>query len=74
MPMMTDENETKQCPQKERDREDHIPPRLCTGERRLGFELTSCCRAIKDDRPLDSVCSGHFFLRLRLHVNTTAGC
>ena len=30
MPMMTDENKTKQCPQKERYREDHIPPRLRT--------------------------------------------
>jgi hypothetical protein len=72
--MKTDKNETKQCPQKERYREDHIPPRLRTGERLLGFELTTRCRAIKDDRPLDSVCSGHLFLRLRLHVNTTAGC
>jgi hypothetical protein len=72
MPMMANENKTKQRPQKERDREDHIPPRLRTEKRRLGFELTSCCRAIQDDRPLDSVCSGHLFLRLRLHVNTTA--
>lgn len=74
MPMMTDENKTKQRPQKDRDREDHIPPRLSTGERPLGFELISRCRAIQDDRPLDSVCSGHLFLRLRSHVNTSAGC
>jgi hypothetical protein len=74
MPMMTDENKTKQCAQKERDREDHIPPRLRTENRRLGFELTSCCRAIQDDRPLDPVCSGHFFLQLRSHANTSARC
>jgi hypothetical protein len=30
MPMKTDKNKTKQCPQKERDPEDHIPPRLRT--------------------------------------------
>jgi hypothetical protein len=72
--MKTDKNKTKQCPQKERDREDHIPPRLCTEVRPLGFELTTRCRAIQDYRPLDSVCSGHLFLRLRLHMNTTAGC
>jgi hypothetical protein len=41
MPMMTDENKTKHCPQKERDREEHIPPRLATAGRLLFFELTS---------------------------------
>lgn len=72
MPMKTDKNKTKQCPQKERNSENHIPPRLATDERPLCIELTSRCRAIQNDRPLDSVCSGHFFLRLRLHVNTSA--
>jgi hypothetical protein len=72
MPMKTDENKTKQCPQKERDPEDHIPPRTSTGQRRLGFELTSGCRAIQDDRTSDSVSPGHLFLRLRSHVNTSS--
>jgi len=74
MPMKTDKNKTKQCPQKERDPEDHVPPRLRTEERPLGFELTSRCGAIQDDRPFDSDCSGRFFLRLRLHVNTSTEC
>ncbi len=68
MPMKTDENKTKQCPQEERDPEDHIPPRTRTGERRLSFELTSGCRAIQDDRPRNPVSPGHLFLRLRSHV------
>jgi hypothetical protein len=74
MPMRTDKNKTKQCPQKERRAKDHIPPRLRTVERLFGFELTSRCRAIQNDRPLDSIGSGHSFLRLRLHVNTSTGC
>jgi hypothetical protein len=45
MPMRTDKNKTKQCPEKERDPEDQIPPRLATAERPLWFDLASCCRA-----------------------------
>jgi hypothetical protein len=64
MSMQTDENKTKHCPYKERDPEDHRPPRLPTEERSFRLELTSRCGAIQNDRPLDSVTSGHFFLRL----------
>jgi hypothetical protein len=72
MPMGTEKNKTKQCPQKqERDTEDHTPPRLRTKERPVRFEQTSRFRAIQNYRPVDSICSGHFFLRLRLHVSAS---
>jgi len=64
MPMETDKNKTKHCPYKERDPEDHRPPRLRTEERSFRLELTSRCRTIQNDGPLDSVSSSHFFLRL----------
>ena len=71
MPMETDKNKAKKCPQEERRPEDHIPPRLHTVGRPFRFALTSRCRAIQDDRSLDSICSGHFFLRLRLHATAS---
>jgi|GraSoiStandDraft_53_1057289.scaffolds.fasta_scaffold1554685_2 hypothetical protein len=74
MPMGTDKNKTEQCPYKERGPEDHTPPQLRTEERSLRFEQTSLCRAIQNYRPVDSIHSGQFFLRLRLHVSTTTGC
>ncbi len=71
MPMGTDKNKTKQCPQKERGPEDHTPPRLRTEERSFHYGQTSCgCQAIQNYRPLNSICPGHLFLRLRLHVST----
>jgi hypothetical protein len=63
MPMGADKNKTEQCPQKERAPEDHTPPRLRTEERSSRF------RAIQNYIPLDSTCSDHFFLRLKLHVS-----
>jgi hypothetical protein len=74
MPMETDKNKTKHRPYKERDPEDHRPPRLRMEERSFRFELTSCCRAIQNYRTLDSISPGHFFLRLRLHLNTPTRC
>jgi hypothetical protein len=74
MPMGTDKNKMKHCPHKERGPEDHRPPRLRMEERSFRFELTSRGRAIQHYRPLDSVSLGHFFLRLRLHMNTSTGC
>lgn len=74
MPMGTDKNKTKRCPYKERDPENHSPPRFRTEERSFLFELTSRCRAIQNYRPLDSISPGHFFLPLRLHVNTSTRC
>lgn len=74
MPMETDKNKTKQRPQKERDPEDHTPPRLRREQRPFGFGQISPGRAIQDYRPFDSKCSGHFFLRLpRLHASTSTG-
>ena len=67
MPVGTDKNKTKQCPQKEHGPEDHAPPRLRTRERSFLFEQTYCCRAIQNYRPLDSICAGHLFQRQRLH-------
>jgi hypothetical protein len=74
MPMETDKNKTKHCPYKERDPENHRPPRLRTDERSFRLELTSRCRAIQNNRTLDSVSPGHFFLPLRLHVNSSRTC
>jgi len=74
MPMETDKNKTKHCPHKERDPEDHHPPRLRTEERSFRLELTSRCRAIQNYRTFDSVSPGDFFLRLRLHLNTSRRC
>jgi hypothetical protein len=71
MPMETDKNKTKHSPYKERDPEDHGPPRLRTEERSFRFELTSRCRAIQNYRPVDSISPGHFFLHLGLHLNTS---
>ncbi len=68
MPMGTNKNKTKQCPYEERGAEDHTPPGLRTEGRSFRFEQTSRCRAIQNYRPLDSISSGHFLLRLRLHV------
>jgi len=74
MPVGTEKNKTKQCPQKERGSEDHTPPRLRTEERSFHCGQTARgCQAIQNYRPLDSICSGHFFLQLRLHVNTFDG-
>jgi len=71
--MATDKDKTKQCPEKEGCPEGRTPPWLRTGERSFRFGHTSRCRAIQDYGPLDSICWGHFFLRLRLHVSTTSG-
>jgi hypothetical protein len=73
MPMGTDKNKTKQCPYKERGPEDHTPPQLRTEERSFRFEQTFRCWPIQNYRPVDSIRSSHFFLRLRLHVSTTTG-
>lgn len=62
MPMATDKNKTKQCPEKERGPQDHTPPRFCTAQRCFRFELASRCRRVQHDGPFDSICSGHFFL------------
>ena len=74
MLMAADKNKTKQCPQKEPRLQDHIPPRLCTAQRWIRFEQASRWRTIQNECPLDSLCSGHFFLRLRLHVSASRGC
>jgi hypothetical protein len=73
MPVRADKNKTKQRPYKERDAEDHTPPRLPREERTFRFEQISRCRAIQNYRPLDSIPTGYFFLGLRLHVNTSSG-
>jgi len=41
MQMGTYKNKTKHCPQEERGRERHTPPRLRTGEGSFRFEPTS---------------------------------
>jgi hypothetical protein len=75
MQMGTDKNKTKQRPEKEEwGPEDYAPPRLRTEERSFRFEQASRCRATQNYRPLDSICSGYFFLRLRLHVSASIGC
>jgi hypothetical protein len=75
MPMETEKNKTKQCPQKqERDAEDHTPPRLCTEERSFRLEQISRRWPIQNYRPVDSIRLSQFFLRLRLHVSTTTAC
>jgi hypothetical protein len=74
MPMATDKNKAKQCPQKERGPQDHTPPRLRTAQRCFRFELVSRCWTIQNDSPLDSRCYCHFFLRLRLYGSTSRGC
>jgi hypothetical protein len=70
MQMGADKNKTKQCPKKERGPQDHTPPRLRREEESFRIEQTFRSRAIQNYRPLDSIYSGHFFLRLRLHVST----
>lgn len=74
MPMRTDKNKAKQRSQKERNREEHIPPWLRREARLFLFELTSRRRAIKNDGSCDPNCSGHFFVRLRSHVIASTGC
>ena len=74
MPMTTNKNKTKQCPQEGRDPPDHTPPRFRTGEQSFRFQLASRRRAIQKYSPLDSVYLGHFFPRLRLHVSASTGC
>ncbi len=74
MPMATHKSKTNQCPQIERGPYDRAPPWFRARERSFRFEHASRCRAIQNDSPLDSICSGRFFLPLRLHVSTTTGC
>jgi hypothetical protein len=74
MPMGTEKNKTKQCPQKKQGHEHHTPPRRRTDERYFRYGQTSRgCQAIQNNSPLDSVCSGRVFLLLRLHVSTSNG-
>ena len=42
-------------------------------ERSVRFEQSSRCRAIQNYRSFDSICLGHSFLRLRLHVIALTG-
>ena len=74
MPMGTDKNKTKQRPDEQGDPQDPTPPRLPAEGGSFRFEQASRCRAIQNYRPLDSISPGHFFLRLRLHVNTSTRC
>jgi hypothetical protein len=63
MSMATHKNKAKQCPKKEREREDTAPPRTRTGERSFLHGCTSSWQPIQDDCSPDSVCLGHFSLR-----------
>ena len=74
MPVGAEKNETKQCPYKQRGAEDHTPPRLGTEERSFRFEPISRSIPIQNYRPVDSICSSQFFLRLRLHASTGTEC
>src|SRR6267154_4822084 len=65
--MGTQENKTKQCPQKEWGREHHTPPRLSTEERSFRSGQTPRCEAIPGYRSLVSTCRGRHFLRLSSH-------
>src|ERR1700720_239628 len=56
VPMGARNKETKQCPQKEWDTEDHIPPRRRREERFYRFEPALRRGAIQNYGPLDSRC------------------
>jgi hypothetical protein len=74
VPMVTRNSKTHQRPEKQRDSEDHAPPRLRSRRRALRFQHSSRRRAIQNDRSLDPVCPSHFFLPLILHVRASTGC
>ena len=62
MPMATEKNKTKQCPQKEGERDDDVPPGPRTRSRSFFDGQTSRFQAIQNYFSADSIRSGHFFL------------
>jgi len=61
MPVGAKENKAKQWAQKQRDRNHHTPPGLCTDERSLRIGQAPWCKAVPGYKSLASKCWGRHF-------------